>query len=102
MVEHLTCNERVVGSNPTGGSKTNYMKKKDLLALGFEKQRSEDEPFFYYYTLDLVSGVCLISCANDERKKKRYTVDLYEAPAVKFKTLKRLKKFIKVINKNLK
>ena len=78
------------------------MKKKDLLALGFEKQRSEDEPFFYYYTLDLVSGVCLISCCKDERIKKRYTVTLYEAPAVKFKTLKRLKKFIKVINKNLK
>ena len=78
------------------------MKKKELLALGFQKNVSDDEPKFKYYTLDLSGGLCLISCGNTERKKKDYTVTLYEAPGIEFKTLKRLKQFIKLVVKNVK
>ena len=42
------------------------MTEEQLRVLGFEQEVETSEPTFYYYTLDIVEGLCLITQANDE------------------------------------
>ena len=72
------------------------MKEQDLIDLGFER---EDEDSFYYYTLDLVRGLELISNDSDNAKDKWY-VELYEADRIRFVDKDNLEEFINVVKRN--
>ena len=73
------------------------MKEQDLIDLGFER---EDEDSFYYYTLDLVRGLELISNDSDNAKDKWY-VELYEADRIRFVDKDNLEEFINVVKRNI-
>ena len=73
------------------------MKEQDLIDLGFER---EDEGSFYYYTLDLVRGLELISNDSDNAKDKWY-VELYEADRIRFVDKDNLEEFINVVKRNI-
>ena len=72
-----------------------------LKILGFEKQIETSDPSFYYYTLDIVSGLSFISQANDQVENGEWTVEIFETtPAIKFKDAKKLSNLIEILNQN--
>jgi hypothetical protein len=80
------------------------IKGRDLLALGFKKQKERtsgapDEDY-HYYTYDISKSCLLISCSNDERDiDEGYYVEFYEIPDIKFRELSDLKKLVKLLTK---
>jgi hypothetical protein len=60
------------------------MTEKEIQLLGFEKQTSLDNDF-YYYTLDIANGLSFISSANDEVKNDEWFVEFFDTdPAVRY------------------
>jgi len=77
------------------------MTEEQLKILGFEKQIETSDPSFYYYTLDIVSGLSFISQANDEVKNGEWTVEIFETtPSIKFKNAAKLSNLIEILNQN--
>tara|TARA_R110000822_G_scaffold7105_1_gene29337 strand:+ start:126 stop:401 length:276 start_codon:yes stop_codon:yes gene_type:complete len=77
------------------------MTKEQLKILGFEKQIETSEPSFYYYTLDIVSGLSFISQANDEVENGEWIVEIFETtPSIEFKDAKKLSNLIDILNQN--
>lgn len=77
------------------------MTEVQLKILGFEKQIETSDPSFYYYTLDIVSGLSFISQANDEVENGEWIIEIFETtPAIKFKDAKKLGELIDILNKN--
>jgi len=77
------------------------MTEEQLRVLGFEQEVETSEPTFYYYTLDIVEGLCLITQANDEVENGEWIVEIFEtAPAIKFKDVKSLTELINLLKQN--
>ncbi len=78
------------------------MTEKELISLGFEKETDEsdtDNPF-YYYTLDITSGLSFISQANDEVENGEWVVEIFESSEIKFKDTKTLSTLIDILKQN--
>ena len=77
------------------------MTEKKIIALGFEKQVEDDiaDPF-YYYTLDITSGLSFITQANDEVKNGEWIVEIFNASEIKFTNPKTLSTLIEILNNN--
>ena len=93
------------------------MTEQDLIDLGFEKtdlidlglERIDlidlglegiDEDTFYYYALDLVRGLELISNDSDDLIDGKWVVELYEADRIRFVDKENLEQFINVVKRN--
>lgn len=79
------------------------MTEKKIIALGFEKQVEDDEENpFYYYTLDITSGLSFITQANDEVENGLWEVEIFEVgePSIKFTNPKTLSTLIDILNQN--
>jgi hypothetical protein len=77
------------------------MTEEQLKILGFEQQAETSDTSFYYYTLDIVSGLSFISQANDEVENGEWIVEIFETtPAIKFKDAKKLSNLIDILNQN--
>jgi len=79
------------------------MTEKELIQLGFEKQvddwkRVNDT--FYYYTLDITSGLSFITQANDEVENGEWVVEIFESAEIKFKDAKTLSTLIDILRWN--
>lgn len=75
---------------------------KDLRELDFKKEVEKptldpEEEGYHYYVYEINKHCLLISCCNNEKIKGSYDVEIYEIPELKFRNLKKLKKFIKLI-----
>ena len=54
------------------------MTEKELIELGFDKQIENDiENPFYYYTLNISSGISFITQANDEVKNGEWIPKIF-------------------------
>lgn len=74
------------------------IKGKDLHKLGFKKEVEESGfDAFHYYSYEINGDCLLISDANNERKNKSYTIEIFEMEDIRFTDLKKLKKFIKLL-----
>jgi hypothetical protein len=76
------------------------MTEKELIQLGFEKQVDDWERVndtFYYYTLDITSGLSFITQANDEVENGEWVVEIFESPDIKFKDAKTLSTLIDIL-----
>ena len=77
------------------------MTEEQLRVLGFEQEVETSEPTFYYYTLDIVEGLCLITQANDEVENGEWIVEIFETtPSIKFKNAAKLSNLIEILNQN--
>lgn len=84
------------------------MKEKDLIDLGFERtdvnaEESGDKNDWHYYTYDFDNQVvCLISNDSDEAKKRgKWYAEIFDDHIIRFTQKKDLKKFIKLVEKNI-
>ena len=74
------------------------MSEQELIKLGFEKQLEEDSGNpFYYYTLDITTGLAFITQANDEVKDGEWVAEIFEADGIKFKDVKLLTELINLL-----
>lgn len=77
------------------------MNEEQLKVLGFEQQAETSDPSFYYYTLDIVSGLSFISQANDEVENGEWIVEIFDTtPSIKFKNAAKLSNLIDILNQN--
>ena len=83
------------------------MKEQDLIDLGFERTylidlglERIDEDTFYYYALDLVRGLELISNDSDDLADGKWYVELYEADGIRFVDKENLEAFINIVKRN--
>jgi len=61
------------------------MTEKELISLGFKKVDVPDDESgngydYYYYTLDVMEGLNLVSCSNDELVNHEWYVVNYDWP----------------------
>jgi hypothetical protein len=84
------------------------MTEQDLIDLGFEKTDLIDlgleginEDTFYYYALDLVRGLELISNDSDDLVDGKWYVELYEADRIRFVDKENLEEFITIVKRNI-
>jgi len=79
------------------------MTEQEIISLGFEKKLVEAlGGSFYYYTLDIVEGLCFITDANDEVENDEWIVELsFDCnPRIKFRDIKSLTELINLLNQN--
>jgi len=84
--------------------KQNNMKEQEIIDLGFEKEFIEefDGDEAYYYALDVVKGICLITPDSDYVKDDNWTVEILEpSPSVVFTDINEVKQFIDIIKRNI-
>jgi hypothetical protein len=96
----------IAGETPTLAIRSpSIMKEKDLKKLGFSREFTtdlvDDEPAFYYYTLE-IENLCLISSDSDAAANSgnEWVVEIFSHPTFRFESAKQLKKFIRILNKN--
>lgn len=92
------------------------MTEQELIELGFNREEehgidcSDDqgsewiEDSYYYYSLDLVMGLDLITCASDDEEAKRgdWYVELFDTyPTVRFTDAQEVKAFIELIKSRI-
>jgi hypothetical protein len=73
------------------------MTEKELTLLGFkmEEIKEYDEDKSYYYVLDIVDGLTLITPTNEEIKNNDWHVDFFDTePLVRFKNFGELQALI--------
>jgi hypothetical protein len=73
------------------------MTEKELTLLGFkmEEIKEYDEDKSYYYVLDIVDGLTLITPTNEEIKYNDWHVDFFDTePLVRFKNFGELQALI--------
>ena len=79
---------------------------KNLLKLGFKRENNvptdERDTKFHYYVYEVSDKCLLISCSNDEKIKGGYEIELYEIEEIKFRSLKKVKKLIKILESGTK
>lgn len=79
---------------------------KNLLKLGFKREdnipTSKRDTKFHYYVYEISDKCLLISCSNDEKIKGGYEIELYEIEEIKFRSLKQLKRLIKILESGIK
>jgi len=78
------------------------MKEKDLIKLGFEKETDESDTAnpFYYYILDVTSGLSFITQPSDEVENEEWTVEMFEVAEIKIKDFKELSTLLEILNQN--
>lgn len=78
------------------------MTEQEVIQLGFEKQVDDGmgEPSFYYYTLDITSGLSFITQANDAVENGEWVVEIFESEEIKFKDAKTLSTLIDILRWN--
>jgi len=81
------------------------MNQRELKKLGFKKQNisAEDsgDASFYYYTMDVVEGIHLITPADDEIVNGKWYVEFFDTtPQIRFYEYDSLFNFIKILEKN--
>ena len=78
------------------------MKEKDLIKLGFEKETDESDTAnpFYYYILDVASGLSFITQPSDEVENEEWTVEMFEVAEIKIKDFKELSTLLEILNQN--
>ena len=63
------------------------MTEREIILLGFhsEEMREHDEDESYYYALDIVDGLTLITPANDEVKDDNWYIEIFNTdPYIRF------------------
>lgn len=78
------------------------IKESDLIELGFEKHFGFDEGVdnFYYFILD-IGSLSFITCTDDECYDSNWRVDIFDCDDIKFFSLKKLKRLIKLLKSGL-
>jgi hypothetical protein len=88
------------------------MNQRELKRLGFKKQNVSAEESgdasFYFYTMDIVEGIHLITPANDEIVNNKWYVEFFDfirsrsrtTPQIRFYEYDSLFNFIKILEKN--
>ena len=77
------------------------MTENEILMLGFERQLEESDPPFYYYSLDIVQGICFITQADDEVVNGEWEAELFDTyPSIKFKSAETVRILIEILNQN--
>ena len=79
------------------------MKEQEIIDLGFEKEFIEefegDET--YYYVIDVVDGITLITPDSDYVKDDNWTVEMFDtSPGIVFTDINEVKQFIDIIKRN--
>ena len=78
------------------------MTEKELYLLGFEKEevREHEEDNSYYYVLDIVDGLTLITPTNEEIKNKEWYVEFFNTdPPIRFKNVGEVQGLINQLTK---
>lgn len=80
------------------------MTEKDLIHLGFirndvTKEESGYDNDWHYYTYQFTSGLCLISCDNEEAKSEDglWFVEIFDVDGIRFTNVENLEKLIWLI-----
>lgn len=69
--------------------------------LGFKRCVETSDPPFFYYSLDIVEGICFITQADDEVVNGEWEAELFDTyPSIKFKDAETLSKLIEILNQN--
>ena len=78
------------------------MRERDLIKLGFEKETDESDSAnpFYYYILDVASGLSFITQASDEVKNGEWIVEMFQVAEIKIKDFKALSTLLEILNQN--
>ena len=77
------------------------MTENELIKLGFKKETETSDPPFFYYSLDIVQGICFITQADDEVVNGEWEAEIFDTyPAIKFKDAETLSKLIEILNQN--
>lgn len=70
------------------------MTERELELLGFEKNYMDEDDDYYYY-LDIVSGLGLISCTSFEGQEKEWYVEIFNTePSIRFNSFGELQGLI--------
>jgi len=80
------------------------MTEKELVLLGFEKEfiKEYDEDDSYYYVLDIVNGLTLITDTNETIKGDSWSVDLFNVdPNIRWDSIGELKSFIEMVTSKI-
>jgi len=60
------------------------MTEKELQLLGFQREHMDEDDDYYYY-LDIVNGLGLISCTSFEGQEKEWYVEIFNTePSIRF------------------
>ena len=77
------------------------MTEKDLIHLGFirndvTKEECECDNDWHYYTYQFTSGLCLISCDNEEAENEDglWFVEIFDVDGIRFTNVENLEKLI--------
>jgi hypothetical protein len=73
-----------------------------LLGLQREEIKEHDEDDSYYYVMDIVDGLSLITPASDEVKDGNWYVDIFETdPAIRFTGFGEVQALINLLNSRI-
>ena len=78
------------------------MTERELILLGFKSEeiREHDEDESYYYVLDIVDGLTLITPTNEEIKNGEWYVDFFNTdPLVRFHEIGEVQLLINTLTK---
>ena len=78
------------------------MKEQDLIDAGFTrnnvtKKESGKNKDFYYYVLDVLDGITLVSDADIENNEDNWTVDCFEVDKILIKDAENLFSFLETL-----
>jgi len=78
------------------------MKEQDLINAGFTrrdvtKEESGNDKDFYYYVLDVVDGITLVSDSTEEIDDDNWTVDCFEVDKILIKDVESLTNFLETL-----
>jgi len=78
------------------------MKEQDLIDAGFtrrdvSKEESGNDKDFYYYVLDVVDGITLVSDSTEEIDDDNWTVDCFEVDKILIKDVESLTNFLETL-----
>ena len=78
------------------------MKEQDLIDAGFtrrdvSKEESGNDKDFYYYVLDVVDGITLVSDSTEEIDGDNWTVDCFEVDKILIKDVESLTNFLETL-----
>jgi len=80
------------------------MTERELILLGFKSEeiKEYDEDETYYYALDIVDGLTLITPTNDEVKNEEWYVEVFNTdPTIRFHNFNNVKDLIDILKNGI-